>query len=88
MDRVRVFRGKWADPEHEPTLVAVPPDRGRRDCRPGSGQLAPSQAADALRRWQRFLETYIYPDREPRRGFAEFPPVHFEHLTAALDDGS
>lgn len=48
------------------------------------GKLTSAQAADGLRRWQRFLGTYIYPDSEPRHEFADFPPSRFTHLADGL----
>lgn len=39
-----------------------------------AGLLAVSQAADGLRRWQTFLDRHLYPQRDPRHEFADFPP--------------
>jgi hypothetical protein len=44
------------------------------------GKLTPIQAADGLRRWQRFLDRYLYSGRWPRPEWADFPPASIREL--------
>jgi hypothetical protein len=37
---------------------------------------------DGLRRWQRFLDTYVHRDRDPRAAWSDFPPKAIENLAA------
>jgi hypothetical protein len=47
-----------------------------------AGALTVTQAVDGLRRWPAFLDRHLYPDRDPSRGFADFPP---RRLTALAE---
>jgi hypothetical protein len=44
------------------------------------GGLGTHEAADALRRWQRFLDRHLHAPREPIRGWTDFPPAAIEPL--------
>jgi hypothetical protein len=46
------------------------------------GALSWSDAVDALRRWQRFLDRYLHRERFPAAGWADFPPAVIEPLAA------
>jgi hypothetical protein len=46
------------------------------------GTLLWSDAGDALRRWQRFLDRYLHRDRLPAAGWADFPPAAITPLAA------
>jgi hypothetical protein len=46
------------------------------------GALSPSDAVDALRRWQEFLDRYLHRERFPAAGWADFPPAVIEPLAA------
>lgn len=48
-----------------------------------AGALTVSQAVDGLRRWQAFLDRYLYSDRDPSHGFADFPPRRLVALAEA-----
>jgi hypothetical protein len=44
------------------------------------GVLGVHEAADALRRWQHFLDRHLHAPREPIRGWTDFPPAAIEPL--------
>jgi hypothetical protein len=46
------------------------------------GGLPQDVAVDGLRRWQRFLDTYVHRDRDPRPGWSDFLPKAIEDLAA------
>lgn len=46
------------------------------------GSLPVEVAADALRRWQRFLDTFLHRDRDPRADWSDFPPRAIGELAA------
>jgi Protein of unknown function (DUF402) len=46
------------------------------------GGLPTDVAIDGLRRWQRFLDTYVHRDRDPRAVWSDFPPKAIENLAA------
>jgi len=46
------------------------------------GALSWSDAVDALRRWQRFLDRYLHDERFPAAGWTDFPPAVIEPLVA------
>ncbi|HTW04928.1 MAG TPA: DUF402 domain-containing protein [Streptosporangiaceae bacterium] len=46
------------------------------------GSLPTDVAIDGLRRWQRFLDTYVHRDRDPRAAWSDFPPKAIEDLAA------
>jgi predicted RNA-binding protein associated with RNAse of E/G family len=59
-----------------------------------SGVLSAKDAADALRRWQRFLDRHLHADRAPSNTWTDFPPwsirplidlQSFEGLPAQID---
>ena len=45
-----------------------------------SGNLSLEEAADGLRRWQRFLDRYLYADRWPPVDWSDFPPKSIRRL--------
>jgi len=47
-----------------------------------SGDLPVGVAIDGLRRWQRFLDTYVHHDRDPRAAWTNFPPAQIAELAA------
>ena len=46
------------------------------------GALPWSDAVDALRRWQRFLDRYLHRERFPAAGWTDFPPAAIKPLAA------
>jgi Protein of unknown function (DUF402) len=46
------------------------------------GTLRTDAAIDGLRRWQRFLDTYVHRDRDPRGAWSDFPPRAIARLAA------
>lgn len=46
------------------------------------GRMTIDVAVDALRRWQSFLDTYLYGGRDPRAGWSDFPPRAIAALEA------
>jgi hypothetical protein len=48
-----------------------------------SGAVTASQVTDGLRRWQAFLDRHLYPERDPRGAWRDFPPKAIEPLAAA-----
>jgi uncharacterized protein DUF402 len=44
------------------------------------GSLSPEEAADGLRRWQRFLDRYLHADRWPIAAWTDFPPRSIRSL--------
>jgi Protein of unknown function (DUF402) len=46
------------------------------------GALSWSDAVDALRRWQRFLDRHLHAGRFPAAGWTDFPPAVIEPLAA------
>jgi hypothetical protein len=46
------------------------------------GALSWSDAVDALRRWQRFLDRYLHEERFPAAGWTDFPPAVIKPLAA------
>jgi hypothetical protein len=47
-----------------------------------AGNLPVDVAIDGLRRWQRFLDTYVHHDRDPRAVWTNFPPAQITELAA------
>jgi Protein of unknown function (DUF402) len=47
-----------------------------------AGDLPIAVAVDGLRRWQRFLDTYVHRDRDPRATWTNFPPAQIAELAA------
>ncbi len=47
-----------------------------------AGDLPVDVAIDGLRRWQRFLDTYVHQDRDPRAAWTNFPPAQIAELAA------
>jgi hypothetical protein len=47
-----------------------------------TGDLPINVAIDGLRRWQRFLDTYVHHDRDPRAAWTNFPPAQIAELAA------
>jgi hypothetical protein len=47
-----------------------------------AGDLPLGVAIDGLRRWQRFLDTYVHHDRDPRAAWTNFPPAQISELAA------
>ena len=47
-----------------------------------AGDLPVDVAIDGLRRWQRFLDTYVHHDRDPRAAWTNFPPAQIAELAA------
>src|SRR5215472_6582270 len=47
-----------------------------------AGDLPVGVAIDGLRRWQRFLDTYVHHDRDPRAAWTNFPPAQISELAA------
>jgi hypothetical protein len=47
-----------------------------------AGDLPIDVALDGLRRWQRFLDTYVHHDRDPRAAWTNFPPAQIAELAA------
>jgi hypothetical protein len=45
-----------------------------------SGVLSARDAADALRRWQRFLDRHLHADRAPSNTWTDFPPSSIRPL--------
>jgi hypothetical protein len=50
-----------------------------------AGKLSLSQAADGLRRWQRFLDRYLHSGRWPQAEWADFPPASIRELLDLLE---
>ena len=46
------------------------------------GGLPTDVAIDGLRRWQRFLDTYVHRSRDPRSDWSDFPPKAIGDLAA------
>jgi uncharacterized protein DUF402 len=46
------------------------------------GSLPTDVAVDGLRRWQRFLDTHVHRDRDPRAAWPDFPPKAIADLAA------
>lgn len=46
------------------------------------GALAASEAVDALRRWQRFLDRHLHSEREATNTWTDFPPAAIAPLMA------
>jgi hypothetical protein len=44
------------------------------------GEVTAQEASDALRRWQRFLDTYLHEDRHPTSSWTDFPPASIREL--------
>lgn len=47
-----------------------------------SGLLPVDVAVDGLRRWQRFLDSYLHHDRDPQQSWTDFPPAAIAELAA------
>ncbi|NYE72615.1 ribonuclease FAU-1 family protein [Microlunatus parietis] len=45
-----------------------------------AGKISISDAADGLRRWQRFLDRHLHHDRFPQAGWTDFPPAALRPL--------
>jgi hypothetical protein len=45
-----------------------------------AGALPIDVAVDGLRRWQRFLDTYVHHERDPRAAWSNFPPAQISEL--------
>jgi hypothetical protein len=47
-----------------------------------AGQMPAEVAIDGLRRWQRFLDSHLHRDRDPRGDWTDFPPAAIADLAA------